>query len=71
MLIDRAMCHFEYIDNNTGIVGVDNIFKFTESESAENTVFDRYMFEKVKEIVYGNGKNKFRVYNIWLLRRKI
>lgn len=64
MLIDRAMCHFEYIDNNTGIVGVDNIFKFTESESAENTVFDRYMFEKVKENVYGNGKNKFRVYNI-------
>ena len=64
MLIDRAMCHFEYIDNNTGIVGVDNIFKFTESESVENTVFDRYMFEKVKENVYGNGKNKFRVYNI-------
>lgn len=64
MLIDRAMCHFEYIDNNTGIIGVDNIFKFTESESAENIVFDRSMFEKVKENVYGSEKDKFRVYNI-------
>jgi methyltransferase, FkbM family len=60
--IDKAVLHFEYIDNNIGIVDNGN-FKINSKINLNNVLFDIRQYDNVKESIKESGKEML-VYEI-------
>lgn len=57
--IERAICHFCYLDRHVGVADKLNRFSFEDRDSASNIIFHNSMFKSVMEF---NQENKYRIY---------
>lgn len=62
--LKKALLHYQYLDNTTGIIENDEKYVFNKTHEYSNILFNNVKFDSVIEILLNNRINKLTVYNI-------